>query len=258
MAEWRFGYGWTNAELNERLAATKLLPMNFDPEEVGFRRYHSRAMLALESPGAPVPGGPFKRAISPIENYRFSDPSIVVGHFETASPLRDRRILLELKVLGFHFLCGVVVTDVCLEEEIETSGGRETVFGFRYDTLQGHIEAGSEWFLLSKRHRTGEVCFTIQASWKLGDFPNLWSEAGFRVLGKRYQLAWHRLAYLRLREMIGSKGRHLAPIPNDTSLFHAGPPIFDPDVWALRSRLAVTRVQRAAKPTLIEETTEEP
>ncbi|MGZ3457591.1 MAG: DUF4126 family protein, partial [Archangium sp.] len=74
----------------------------------------------------------------------------------------------------------------------------------------GHIEAGREWFLLSKDHRSGELRFHIKAAWREGRFPNWWSRLGFELVGRRYQRAWHHLAHLRLRELLrtGQLERH--------------------------------------------------
>ncbi|MET0403850.1 MAG: DUF1990 family protein, partial [Cystobacter sp.] len=91
-----------------------------------------------------------------------------------------------------------------------------TVYGFSFDTLQGHVESGREWFLLSKDHRTGELRFHIRASWREGEFPNWWSYVGFELVGRRYQRAWHHLAHLRLRELL--REGHLEKHPGSHAL----------------------------------------
>jgi uncharacterized protein (UPF0548 family) len=127
-------------------------------------------------------------------DYDFSDRSIVVGHFDPRAPLEGRDMLLELKVFGFRFLSGVRVHTVRDE-----SDEHRTSFGFRYDTLQGHIERGFEWFVLSKNHETGEVRFRIEAHWRLGKFPSWWSRLGFLLLGARLRERWRRRAVTYLR-----------------------------------------------------------
>jgi uncharacterized membrane protein len=72
------------------------------------------------------------------------------------------------------------------------------------DTLAPHLERGSEWFIVTKDHRDGLVRFSIEARWEPGQFPNRWSRLGFAVLARRYQRAWHRRAFRRLRERLGS------------------------------------------------------
>jgi uncharacterized membrane protein/uncharacterized protein (UPF0548 family) len=219
--EWRFGNGWTDEVLSARLAAlvaateraspgssmsawTDEALASLDRAEPGGRIRHltSREVLAQEGTGAPEPGGPFARACDLVERYELSDPSIVTAHFDHAAPLPGRPMLLEIKVLGLRYLCATVVGDVVAE-----ASDHETRFGFRLDTLAPHLERGSEWFMVTKDHRDGLVRFSIAARWEPGQFPNRWSRLGFALLARRYQRAWHRRAFRRLRERLGSPGR---------------------------------------------------
>lgn len=199
VAEWRFREGWSEGELRDRLRGLGRLaataPAAFDEMERadGWREVRSDALIGREPPGAPVPDGPFQRAWDAVQGFAFSDPRIVAVHFDPASPLRDRRLLLELRVLGLRYLCGAVVTGVRHE-----SSSAETLYGLRYDSLEGHLERGGEWFLLCKDRLTGEVRFRIHARWRPGVFPNWWSRLGFSLLGRRYQRLWHRRAHHRL------------------------------------------------------------
>ena len=219
MAEWRFGRGWSEAALERKLADVRSLERNFDPSrpmtpERGWRRHGSETVVAREGAGPPEPGGAFRRGWEAVTRYEFSDPGIVRGHFDPGEPLERRRMLLEMKTLGFRFLAGVMVGAVRREQ-----GEAETVHGFRYDTLHGHIESGWEWFLLTKSHATGEIRFRIAADWRPGEFPNAWSRLGFRFLGPHYQRRWSRRAHLRLRRIIAAG----APVPHpEARLLHQG------------------------------------
>lgn len=221
MSEWRFGRGWSEQELEARVDALAALPLNFtdvEPQmtpERGWSLHYSSALIAHEPPGGPETGGAFDQARALVAEYGFSDPRIVTSHFDPTTPLHGRRMLLELAVLGLRYLSGTVVDAVRDETQAE-----RTVFGYRYATLEGHIESGAEWFLLDKTHETGAVRFSIHAMWRKGDLPNWWSAAGFRLLARHYQRAWHRLAYLRLRQMLGSTG--LPPVPHGDRLVHEG------------------------------------
>ncbi len=202
MADWRFLRRWSEEELAQGLERRRDLGFNYDPAaprpaEAGWRRFAAETPLARERPGPPEPGGAFERAWDAVERYQFSDPRIVVGHFDPAEPLEGRIMLLELRALGFRFLAGTRVTATRRE-----STSHQTVHGFRYDTLHGHVECGWEWFLLSKSHATGEVRFRIESEWRPGDFPNAWSRLGFRVLAPHYQRAWTRRAGQRLRRAL--------------------------------------------------------
>jgi uncharacterized protein (UPF0548 family) len=204
LAAWRFGRGWPAEDLEDALTAHRGLDLNYDPAAAktlahGWRHVTADAPVARERPGQPEPGGPFERAWEAVVGYEFSDPRIVIAHFDRAAPLHGRTMLLELKALGFRFLAGTRVTDTRRD-----SDHLHTTHGFRYDTLQGHIEAGWEWFLLTKSHATGEVRFRIEATWRPGDFPNAWSRLGFRFLGRHYQRRWTRRAHQRLRIAAGT------------------------------------------------------
>lgn len=222
MTEWRFLRGWSDDELRARLDAAARAARNFDEAdremsvEHGWGRHFSEAVVATEPAGPPVAGGAFERAWHAVADYYFSDPRIVKGHFDPSTPLLGRRMLLEARVWGLRYLGPVVVAAV-RDEEVE---GR-TVRGFRYDTVEGHFERGSEWFVVTKDHAGGQVLFRIHAAWKRGELPNWWSRLGFRLLARRYQRAWHRLAHLRLRAMLGSAG--LPELPHAAALVHPGP-----------------------------------
>lgn len=200
MAEWRFLHGWNDAELLARLDALAGARRNFDPNAAGaWSAHRSTATVARELPGRPVPHGAFERLCHAVSDYEFSDPAIVTAHFDRAQPLAQRRLLLEIKALGLHYLCSAAVARVRDEHDDDRS-----YFGFRYDTLQGHIERGEEWFLLTKDHATGEVGFEIAARWRAGDFPNWWSRLGFSWLGGHYQKQWHLRAHRRLAFLAGA------------------------------------------------------
>lgn len=220
---WRFGREFAANELREELFALDErecnVPARLQPgASTGFETHCSEAIIAQEPPGVPCEGGPFERACKLTACFEFSDPRIVVGHFDRRRPLLGRPMLLELKALGFRFLAGVRIT--ALRQEVNAHG---TVFGYRYDTLAGHPETGAEWFLLCKQHDRGDVSFRIQASWRPGDFPNWWSRAGFELLGRRYQRAWHRLAHLRMRRLLASS--EVLALPPSGRILHEGTPL---------------------------------
>src|SRR5262245_57228882 len=188
MAIWRYGRSWQEAALKAYLAALESRHVNFDrpPEEMiaenGWTVDGADSVIGREPPGPPEPDGIFERAKQGLIHYDFSDPAIVEGHLDPDAPFVGRNMLLEIKCWGFRFLGGVRVHTIR-----EESDERRTVFGFRYDTLEGHIERGYEWFLLRKDHETGEVWFKIEAHWRLGDFPAWWARLGFKRIGERFR-----------------------------------------------------------------------
>lgn len=202
MALWRFGGGWSEQTMKYYLSELAHRKVNFETPvgemepEHGWTVDGTEEAIGREPPGPPLPDGIFARARQGLMNYDFSDPRIVEGHFDPNVPFVGRNMLLELKVMGFRFLSGVRVHSIREESKED-----QTVFGFRYDTLDGHIERGYEWFYLTKDHETGEVRFKIEAHWRLGDFPNWWSAAGFKLFGERYRERWRHEAPARLRRV---------------------------------------------------------
>jgi uncharacterized protein (UPF0548 family) len=221
MALWRFGRGWSDPEMRGYLDALRDRPVNFDdpPEAMtaanGWIIDGDSTVVGNEPEGPPVADGFYERARQAIVNYDFSDPAIVVAHFDPEAPLAGRDMLLELKVLGLHYLCGCRVTGVREEEE-----NGVTMFGFRYDTLEGHIERGFEWFLLSKDQATGEIDFRIEAHWKPGTFPNWWSRVGFLTVGRSMRSLWRHRAPDRIRELAHKAAT--APVAAPGELAHRG------------------------------------
>lgn len=203
------------------LADLKHRAVNFDVPPEAMTRANgwvvdgTHAAIATEPEGPPRVDGPFARARQALINYDFSDPRIVAAHYDPDAPLVGRDMLLEIKVLGLRFLCGARVQDVRDDLEHGT-----TLFGFRYDTLEGHLERGYEWFLLTKDHETGEVHFRIEAHWQMGDFPSWWSRLGFRLLGERYRELWRRRAPERLRRLVQQP--ITAPVAEPGRLAHRG------------------------------------
>lgn len=189
MADWRVLRGWSEEALThrlEQLAATHVNVVVAEEEMTtagGWRHYSSESVIARGFDDAR-----FTRARMALTNYQFSDPTIVRAHFDPAAPLLNRFMLLDIRVLGLHYLCPTLVTQVRDEPD---------VYGFRYDTLAGHIERGAEWFLLAQSAQ-GELRFRIDARWRPGQLPNWWSRLGFRLLSNHYQRTWHRRAHQRI------------------------------------------------------------
>jgi len=221
MAEWRYLRGWTESELSRRLEDASSLRLNFSLKEKktperGWNHVRSRALIAYEDRGAPVEGDTFGRLWRSVEKFEHSDPRIVIAHFREAVPFSQRSLLLELRALGLRYLCPAKVGASHVESNLDA-----TVHCFAVDTLEGHIERGREWFILEKDHATGEIQFHIEAAWRAGDFPNRWSRAGFHLVGRRYQRAWHRLAHLRLRRLAAGLEPHAQIGPQGVA--HEGP-----------------------------------
>ncbi len=213
MAEWRFLSAWPAAMLRARLEAARTASTNVDAAEEemtgdnGWHHYYSEAVIARDTED----GERFARARNALEHYQFSDPDIVLAHLDPAEPLLGRCMLLEIQIFGLRYLCPARVNRVREEPD---------AFGFRYDTLEGHIERGVEWFLIT-RDEHGDVRFRIEARWQRGEFPNWWSRVGFIVLSGHYQRKWHRRAHQRL-SLLAHYGSTRRPPRDATGLTHQG------------------------------------
>ena len=231
---YRWGGGFDEDELQRGLRALDGSPVTGPgsdeaaASDPAWGHHFSSALVAREPPGLPVPAGAFAEAQRRIISYEFSDPAIVQAHFDERHSLLGRRMLLELKVLGLHLLCGVLVAEVRDEQSAQC-----TVWGFRYETLAGHVEAGAEWFLLSKNHATGEVHFRIEAAWRQGNLPNWWTRLGFHTLARHYQRAWHRSAYARLRKFVHA--RDLPVLPRSRAIIQPFQPAVSEPVYERES-----------------------
>ena len=204
------------ADLADRRVSFSEDPEKMVPEN-GWKVDGTNKCIGREPPGPPLPDGLFVRAKQALMNYDFSDPRIVEGHFDPKTEFVGRNILLEIKCLGLRFLNGARGFGV--RDEVGEAG---TIFGFRYDTLDGHIEQGYEWFLLTKDHQTGEIRFKIEAHWRLGQFPNWWSAIGFKLLGEHCREAWRHAAPMRLKRAAEKPVE--VPAPPAGELAHRGDP----------------------------------
>lgn len=246
MAEVRAGRGWTRAELAVRLASLASLPrtspaLRLDEMRVedGWRLERSEARIACDAAGPPRPDGAFARAREALAAYAFSDPTIVEAHFDPYAPLHGRRMLLELKVLGLHYLCGVEVTDVR-----DTHDAARSVFGFRYDTLAGHVERGAEWFLVEHDHATGDVRLVITSRWRRGELREWWTRVGFGLLAPSYRAMWLHRAHERLSALL--RAPHEAAMPPGATMIDEGPPTAQLPALPVRARNAPSRTLAAA------------
>jgi uncharacterized protein (UPF0548 family) len=207
LTPWQIGRGWSEPALRRQLGDLAARPASRAGEPSAESSRHAgpaspwtvervQAPLGYEPPGPPAPDGLFARAREAIYGYRFADPRITRGHFDPASPLLGRDILVEVRVLLIHLLVGLRVGAV-----LDETDDRETRFGVRLDTLQGHILDGAEWIEIAKEHRTGTVWLRIRVRWRPGTLPAWWMGLEFRLLGRTIQARWRRQALRRLRAL---------------------------------------------------------
>src|SRR5688572_3347023 len=114
MAAWRLCSRWSAEAIKARLDEARTARLNFDAvedtmtAEGGWHHCYSEAMIATEANG----DDRFTRARIALVNYQFSDPAIVVAHFDPEEPFLGRRMLLEIQAIGLRYLCPAVVSRV--------------------------------------------------------------------------------------------------------------------------------------------------
>ncbi|MER7915608.1 MULTISPECIES: DUF1990 family protein [unclassified Streptomyces] len=167
-----------------------------------------RIPLPAEPPGPPASGGSWTHACRLVRDYEFSPPEIVRALYDPAAPLLGRDMLLEARFHGLHFYCGVRVTEVV----DETRDGTDHVWGWAYETLDGHLERGKVTYEVVKNSRTGAVEFLVtchsQGAPTLGPVIAL----GWRLFGRRTQLRFYRRCGERMRRFVEAASRG-EPVP---------------------------------------------
>ncbi len=209
-----------------QLDALYNLQPNFDWEqshehtkEQGWNIDDYEAELPAEVPGPPVAGGPWEIAKTIIRDYKFPPPEIITGIYYPDRPLAERVILLQARFLFFTFYFGVRVGAV-VDEQRETDKGPAQVWGFNYQTLQGHFEKGQMNFEVWKWLDTGEVGFLIHAFSRSDRISNPFYWVGFKLFGRRLQRRFATRAMERMQQFVKEEleaKAHHEPAPETES-----------------------------------------
>ena len=191
--------------------------VNYRHDELGDGTWHHdthRTDLLPERPGPPEPGGSWELARRLVENYEVADPAVIRGVYDARTALCGRDMLLEGRFHGLHFHMGVRVTDVV--DEARDDGTR--VWGWSYETLEGHLERGRMTYEVLKHTDSGRVEFVThgisQRAPTLGPVIGL----GWRVFGRRTQLRFYRGCGRRLARTVRDVREGSAPMPSPVVL----------------------------------------
>ncbi|MBL1083723.1 DUF1990 family protein [Streptomyces actinomycinicus] len=210
MGDWTFG----------RLDAARVwrgladAPVNYSLDEVCRPAWNIdtyRTVLPRERPGPPEPHGCWEHACRLVRDYEFSPPEIVRALYDPTAPLLGRDMLLEARFHGMHFYCGVRVTDVV----DETRAGTDRVWGWAYETLEGHLERGKVTYEVVKKQDTGEVLFVVSCHSQGAPSLDRITSLGWRLFGRRTQLRFYRRCSDRLQHFVRAAlvGEHAPPGP---------------------------------------------
>ena len=183
--------------------------VNYDPAEappadrapgVHGGRWHedsAAVLIGQEPPGDPVPGGPWQRARALATRYEFADPGILRAVYRADAALPGRNMLMEGRFAGLRFYFGVRVTQVTDETR-----GHERVWGWCYQTLQGHLEQGRIDFEVIKNLATGAVGFRVAGYARPARLPNPLVRLGFSVFGRWIAQRYYQAARQHLYNLV--------------------------------------------------------
>lgn len=208
VGSWVFGrldaeHAWRDlagAEVNYSVAEVRRPEWNIDTH---------RKELPAERPGAPEPGGAWEQACRLVRDYEFSPPEIVRALYDPLAPLLGRDMLLEARFHGIHFYCGVRVTDVV--DDTRDNGDR--VWGWAYETLDGHLERGKVTYQVVKHRDSGRVEFVADSYSQGAPTMDRLTFLGWRIFGRRTQLRFYRRCGERLHAFTEAALRGGTPGP---------------------------------------------
>ena len=203
------------------LAGLRDRPVNYDPAlapQDGRADGHWHVdsgdiVLGREDPGPPAGGGIWETACRLVQQYEFAEPRIIRAVYRPSEDLLGRDMLLEGRFFGLRFYLGVRVTAV-IDETREGGAGPEQVWGWSYQTLQGHLEEGRLNYEVIKSLASGQVIFRVSGYSRMAPIPNLVVRWGFRAFGRWTQQRFYAAAQRRMRRMIAAAQRGAAlPAP---------------------------------------------
>jgi uncharacterized protein (UPF0548 family) len=119
-------------------------------------------------------------------------------------------MLLEGRFFGLRFYLGVRVTRV-IDETRDADSGPERVWGWSYQTLEGHLEQGRLNYEVIKNLGTGRVTFRVSGYSRPAPIPNLVVRWGFRLFGRWTQQRFYLAIQRRMRKLVQAVQRGAAP-----------------------------------------------
>jgi uncharacterized protein (UPF0548 family) len=170
--------------------------------------------LGREGPGPPEDGGPWANACRLVDQYEFADARILRGLYRQDSALLGRNLLLEGRFCGLRFYLGVRITGVIDEERDDGDGdGPVRVWGWWYQTLQGHLEQGLLSYEVIKNLTTGKVTFRVAGYSRRAPIENPVIRLGFLLFGRWTQQRFYRHIQARMADLVqaAQRGR---PLPS--------------------------------------------
>lgn len=198
-----------------RIDASTTLPLlrerlvNYEACDVEGPSWHvdqHRVWLPSERPGSPEADGVWQTACRLVAGYEFSPPELVRAVYDPDEPLLQRTMLLEGRFVVLRLYLGVRVTTVTDERRAPD----QQVWGFGYQTLQGHLERGQLSYEVVKHEDSGRVEFVITARSQRAPTLGPIMRLGWVLFGRRRQLRFYRRCGQRMQQLVGGHAFQVA------------------------------------------------
>lgn len=157
-----------------------------------------------------MPGGAWETACQLVRRYEFTEPSLLRAVYRDDDELLGRDMLLEGRFFRLRFYLGVRVTAV-IDETRGTGAAAEQVWGWSYQTLDGHLEQGRLSYEVRKNLASGEVTFRVSGYSRRAPIGNPVIRWGFRAFGRWTQERFYRAVQHRMRSLVEAAGRGIPP-----------------------------------------------
>ena len=203
------GPPWLGGDVAAQLERVQDLQLNFDPTRLSSVKHdawhvddYCRA-LPPEPPGEPTDSGSFETAKGLLRAYEFADPERIRAYYRADAPLVGRDMLLEIRYYALRVRVGVRIGVVF--DEVRQIGDRSArIWGWAYQTLNGHLERGQMDYQIWKWLDTGEVEYRIHALAQVAKTRNPVLDLGFRLVGRRHQVRFARRCAERMKQLVES------------------------------------------------------
>jgi uncharacterized protein (UPF0548 family) len=196
-----------NRRLARQLAALAGRRVNFDTSrldeytpETGWHRDDMIEALPREAPGPPQPRGSWELARQLVMGYQLADPHQVRAVYDGDAPFEGRDMLLRIRFAVLRFGVGVRIGE-SYDMERELDGRPVRIYGWYYDTLEGHFESGRMHYEVRKWLDSGDVEFRLHAVSQPARNGPWVLRTGFRLVGRVSQLQFYRRVCRRARRL---------------------------------------------------------
>jgi hypothetical protein len=154
-----------------------------------------------------VPGGPWEAGCTLVRQYEFAEPRILRGVYRAGGELKGRDMLLEGRFTVLRFYLGVRVTGI-----VDETTDDERVWGWSYQTLEGHLEQGRLTYEVIKDMATGRVRFRVRGYSRMAPIPSPVVRLGFLLFGRWTQQRFYLRIQRRMRALVQA-AQCGAPLP---------------------------------------------